>query len=270
MNNPNEKKSVYVLAVVLYYIVTSIAALLLGKIQPATHIPEIIIQLTQFGPTIGVIIVILIFSKKLNLHLAKGVQLNSIVLKRLLTAVLLVVAIFTLSIVWFKINGHNIIYSNPGSLSQPFLMILIAQFIGAAGEEFGWRCFLQPFLQSRLGVLLSSILVGLLWGLWHVGIFSKGAAFAGFFLLMTIALSIIMGELLRYSKGNHLFISTAFHALINIGLLLFFKEEDGNVFAMGTVAVVCTVVSIGIYFFNNLTSHASKLKNTYSGELNEK
>ena len=267
MNKSNEKKLFYVLAVVIYYIVTSIAALLLGMIQPATHIPEIIIQLTQFGPSIGVIAVLLIFSKKLNLHLALGFQLNSIVLKRILTAVLLVVVIFVLSIVWFKMNGNNIDYSSPGSLSQPFLIIVIAQFIGAAGEEFGWRCFLQPFLQSRLGVLFSSILVGLLWGLWHVGIFAQGPAFAGFFLLMAITLSIIMGELLRHSKGNHLFISTIFHALINIGLLLFFNEENGDVFAMGTVAIVCTIISICVYFFNNLTSHSSNLKNTYSDEL---
>jgi membrane protease YdiL (CAAX protease family) len=267
MNIPNEKKAFYVLAVVVFYIVTSIAALLLGMIQPATHIPEIIIQLTQFGPTIGVISVILIFSKKLNLRLAKSLKFNSIVLKRLLIAVLLVAEIFALSIVWFKINGHDIVYSNPSSLSQPFLLILIAQFIGAAGEEFGWRCFLQPFLQSRIGVLLSSIIVGLLWGLWHVGIFAQGAAFAGFFLLMAIALSIIMGELLRHSKGNNLFISTTFHALINIGLLLLFNEEDGDVFAMGTVAVVCTLVSISVYLFNNFTSHDSKLKNTYSDEV---
>jgi membrane protease YdiL (CAAX protease family) len=267
MNKPNEKKLFYVLAAVVYYIVTSIAALLLGIIQPATHIPEVIIQLTQFGPTIGVITVILIFSRKLNLHLAIGLRLNSFVLKRLLTAAFLVVVIFALSIVWFLMNGHDIVYSSPRSLSQPFLIILIAQFIGAAGEEFGWRSFFQPFLQSRLGVLLSSILVGLLWGLWHVGIFAKGAAFAGFFLVMTIALSIIMGELLRHSKGNHIFISTAFHALINIGLLLFFSEEDGDVYAMGTVAVVCTAVSIGVYFFNNFTSNASKLKNAYSGEV---
>jgi len=267
MNKSNEKKSFYFLAIVIYYIITSVAALLLGMVQPSTHIPEIIIQLTQFGPTIGVITILLIFSKKLNLHLALGFRLNSIVLKRILTAVLLVVIIFVLSIVWFKMNGHNILYSNPDSLSQPFLIILIAQFIGAVGEEFGWRCFLQPFLQSRLGVLFSSILVGLLWGLWHVGIFAEGPAFAGFFLLMAITLSIIMGELLRHSKGNHLFISTTFHALINIGLLLFFNEEDGNVFAMGTVAVVCTVVSIGVYLFNNFTSHFSKLKNTYSDEM---
>ncbi|KRF67236.1 hypothetical protein ASG99_16545 [Bacillus sp. Soil768D1] len=267
MNNANEKKSFYILAAVVYYIITSIAALLLGIIQPATHIPEVIIQLTQFGPTIGVITVLLIFSRKLNLHLAKGLLLNSIVLKRLLTAVFLVVVIFALSIVGFLINGHDIVYSNPASLSQPFLIIVIAQFIGAAGEEFGWRSFFQPFLQSRLGVLLSSILVGLLWGIWHVSIFAKGAAFAGFFLLMAIALSIIMGELLRHSKGNHLFISTAFHALINIGLLLFFSDEAGDVYAMGTVAVVCTAVSIGVYLFNNLPPLAPKLKKTRSGEV---
>ena len=113
MNNSHVKKSFFFLAAVIYYIVTSIAALLLGIIQPATHIPEGIIQLTQFGPTIGVITVLLIFPRKLNPHLAIGLRLNFIVLKRLLTAVFLVVVIFVLSILWFLINEVMMLFIRP-------------------------------------------------------------------------------------------------------------------------------------------------------------
>ncbi len=40
----------------------------------------------------------------------------------------------------------------------------------ALGEEYGWRAFLTYSLANilGLGVLLSTILVGVIWGLWHI------------------------------------------------------------------------------------------------------
>jgi len=37
-------------------------------------------------------------------------------------------------------------------------------------EEFGWRGFALPQLQQRHNGLLSALLVGLAWGLWHLGL----------------------------------------------------------------------------------------------------
>lgn len=36
------------------------------------------------------------------------------------------------------------------------------------GEEYGWRYFLQPRLQSRFGMRGGVLLLGVLWGLWHL------------------------------------------------------------------------------------------------------
>lgn len=36
------------------------------------------------------------------------------------------------------------------------------------GEEYGWRYFLQPVLQKKYGVRKGIILVGLIWGMWHL------------------------------------------------------------------------------------------------------
>ena len=46
-------------------------------------------------------------------------------------------------------------------------MSLIA---GTIGEEFGWRCFAQPRLHKRYGALRASLLVGLIWGTFHLWI----------------------------------------------------------------------------------------------------
>lgn len=38
------------------------------------------------------------------------------------------------------------------------------------GEEYGWRGFLQPLLQKRFGPISGVLLLGVLWGLWHLPI----------------------------------------------------------------------------------------------------
>ena len=49
----------------------------------------------------------------------------------------------------------------------PSYFITIAAFFG---EEYGWRYFLQPALQKRLGMTRGIFAVGIIWGLWHLPI----------------------------------------------------------------------------------------------------
>jgi membrane protease YdiL (CAAX protease family) len=39
---------------------------------------------------------------------------------------------------------------------------------GSLGEELGWRGFAQPRLQTRYSALRASIIVGIIWGTWHL------------------------------------------------------------------------------------------------------
>jgi len=59
----------------------------------------------------------------------------------------------------------------------------------ALGEEFGWRGFALPRLQSRISPLGSALLIGLLWGGWHLpadylGLGDQGWLFLPNFILL--------------------------------------------------------------------------------------
>lgn len=49
-----------------------------------------------------------------------------------------------------------------------FTLGLLARAIGAFGEEVGWRGFLTPRLYKLFGFKATSILVGLIWIIWHI------------------------------------------------------------------------------------------------------
>ncbi|MBE9915881.1 CPBP family intramembrane metalloprotease [Paenibacillus donghaensis] len=182
-------------------------------------------------------------------------------------AVLIVVAIFVAALAWYGLSGHTIDFTNPFDLAHPIWLIVIAQFIGAAGEEIGWRCFLQPTLQTRMGVLLSSVVVGLLWGVWHVGVFTEGWLYASSFILFAVCLSVILGELLR-GKRLKLPTATTFHALINLALLLWFKEEGGDAYAMATMAIATLIAAVCVLIVHSVrTGRGTRKSNNTFPEL---
>ncbi|MGB5227569.1 MAG: CPBP family intramembrane glutamic endopeptidase, partial [Eudoraea sp.] len=47
-------------------------------------------------------------------------------------------------------------------LPQLVVIVMIA-----IGEEYGWRGYLLPRLMKKFNVFYSSIILGLIWGLWH-------------------------------------------------------------------------------------------------------
>lgn len=101
------------------------------------------------------------------------------------------------------------------ALITTFLIYLLA----AIPEEVAWRGFALPRLQSRYNALMSSLIVGILWALWHLPLlFIKGSIMATYplipFFLGTIASAVIYTWLYNNSSGSVLNV-TVFHAVSN-------------------------------------------------------
>src|SRR3954453_524814 len=95
---------------------------------------------------------------------------------------------------------------NPLVLLVTFPLILI--FGGPLGEEPGWRGFALPHLQPLHGPLVGSLILGILWALWHLPLFWSGVwtpptvPNVVMFILMTTALTIIMTWVFNNAKGS--------------------------------------------------------------------
>src|SRR5919107_2775287 len=99
-------------------------------------------------------------------------------------------------------------------------------FVLIVGEELGWRGYALPRLLAQRSALAASLILGVLWGLWHLPtFFVPGAPQHGLpitaFLLLTVAYSVLFTWIYLHTVGSVL-LATLFHGAINLsqGLLL--------------------------------------------------
>ena len=91
---------------------------------------------------------------------------------------------------------------------------------GPLGEEPGWRGFALPRLQGRSGPLVGSLVLGVLWALWHLPLFWSGVwtpptvANILMFIVMITALTIMMTWVFNHVRGS-LLIMMLMHASFN-------------------------------------------------------
>ncbi|MFF5204879.1 CPBP family intramembrane glutamic endopeptidase [Streptosporangium sp. NPDC000396] len=228
----------------VFLAVAFVAAGALGAMQPVTGIPAEVIQLTQFGPALGVGVVALLWPARVRPALAEAFRGRGRHGGRGLLLPATAPLIIALCVTAYGVLTGDVRFTHPSALHNPFAMIVVAQLIGACGEEIGWRCFLQPLLRTRFGPLASSIAVGVLWGVWHVPVFAQAPAYAGAFLLATVSMSVVMGLALDRIRSSRLLLSGGFHTLINLGLLLFMDEESGAVLPMALFGTACLAVAL--------------------------
>lgn len=106
-------------------------------------------------------------------------------------------------------------YASIVSLPFNYLMTIAAFF----GEEYGWRYFLQPVMQKKFGMKAGVILLGIVWGLWHLPVdtmfYTKDSVpqmIVGQ-IITCVSIGIFFGFV--YLKTNNIWICVAMHFLNN-------------------------------------------------------
>lgn len=132
----------------------------------------------------------------------------------------------------------------------PWLMapaLFLAFFIAAIGEELGWTGYAFDPMQDRWGALKASIVLGLVWGLFHLIPDLQNGHAANWILwqrLGTVARRVLIVWLYN-NTGKSVFSAILFHAMDNVSWVLFpnyGSHYDPFVTSMITFLVVGIVI----------------------------
>lgn len=157
-----------------------------------------------------------------------------------------VVALLGYPLIWLAalaLKGN--LSEEVAKLSLPFgvLSTFAVSFLAAMPESIGWRGFAQARLQQKHTALVASLIVGVLWALWHLPLlYVNGSVMAdyplGWFIVAVIARSVIHAWLFNSTGGSLLFV-TLYHAASNsVGPFLGIEQ----VIVESVVAVALVIV----------------------------
>src|SRR4028119_395994 len=103
-------------------------------------------------------------------------------------------------------------------------------FVLIVGEELGWRGYALPRLLAGRSALSASLILGVLWGAWHLPTFfvpgapQYGLPFSAF-VLLTVAYSVVFSWVYLHTRGSVL-IATLLHGAINFSQGFFLGGID--------------------------------------------
>jgi len=126
----------------------------------------------------------------------------------LVVCVLLPLACLPLFITLLVVSGIPIPSLSRINLSAYFYAAFIGKGLLGNGlyEEIGWRGFALPCLQRRYSALTSSLMIGLVWALWHIPFLVYQSPFPwrylALFIPQTMVLSVIFTWVYNTTDGN--------------------------------------------------------------------
>lgn len=137
-----------------------------------------------------------------------------------------------------------------GNLGDPFpfspwytiLPALVKALLIGPIEEFGWRGLALPLLQRRMTPIRAALVVGTIWGLWHIPAFMLSGtpqdswSFPAFFIAV-VAASVIVTAMFNASGGS-LLVAALFHAQTNGPAWPDAQPWDTVTFAVFALAIV--------------------------------
>lgn len=142
-------------------------------------------------------------------------------------------------------------YKN-GAPIYAIVFMIPMMLLGGGLEEAGWRYILQPELEKKYNFIISTLLVSVIWWLWHLPLFYiQGVAqnelnyFA--FGINILGLSFALAIIRRIFKS--VWLCVLFHCIINSLSGIFIVNDNiwGNIFS----AIILILVSLIILLFHS-------------------
>jgi uncharacterized protein len=190
-------------------------------------------EVMAMGPSIAAFLVVIIFGGKqgiMNLLRPFGRWRAGIVLWAI--AILGPALLYLLGVGVYLISGgeappFTMIREELNLIPLYLVLVVLMPWNGPVGEEFGWRGYVLPSLQKSYGPLAASLVIGAIWGFWHLPSFfaplgvvgaltvQLGYIFIPLYALGTISNSIFMTWLYNKTNASALIAGIIWHAAIN-------------------------------------------------------
>ena len=209
--------------------------LILGSLHIQTPVGAALNIVAIAGPSIAALVLAIVLGRSELRCLLAGFSLSRWSGRWTVVALVLplamMVAAIAVSVAAFGAPRPAVTFSLAGVMLVEFVRVLFLG--GPVEEELGWRGFALPRLQQHRNALDASILLGLVWGFWHLPLYfvlgtgqsamlSAGTnpAFAiGGFIGWTIGLSVLFTWLFNQTGGS-LIVVILFHASVNLAAFL--------------------------------------------------
>lgn len=129
-----------------------------------------------------------------------------------------------------------------------FLIVFMIPFmlIGGGLEEAGWRYILQPELEEKLGFTLSTIIVSVIWWLWHLplffinGVSQYGTSYLAFGISI-VGLSFALATIRK--NTDSVWMCVLFHCIVNSlsGIYVIKSNILGNIVST-VLLIICAYI----------------------------
>jgi membrane protease YdiL (CAAX protease family) len=136
------------------------------------------------------------------------------------------------------------------------MFLLEGLVTGPLGEEPGWRGYALAKLQGRYNALLASLILGILWSLWHLPLFFIAGTFQShisflIFAISTTGYAFLITWIYNHTRGSVL-LTLLFHTALNTTEFFLPFSLDANWLGAAVVwlAVLIVVVVTGPTLFS--------------------
>lgn len=256
----------------------TLPALLENGLQDNTHLTLVLLSFAMIlfsGPLLAAVIAYAIESGRKGIRQLWETSTRWRIGGRWYGIMLAIIVLINLPAFLFGlIRGPLPTASQVGTILIWFLPVFLYTFFASGLEEPGWRGYALPNLQAHHSAKRSSVILGIIWGIWHWPIFipvytsglnSPGGvpqAVTTLFIQLTLYIisSMISGALIYtwlYNRTNSVFLCMLFHTLHNNVLTyvaMLFPAIAQSIPLFGTISQWIIAIVLMRFFWTEVES----------------
>lgn len=242
------------------------------------RLPDLLLLVMSYMPTLAAVIVTGWTEGKAGIRaLFRKLLIGRVGLHWYIFAIFGFAAICAGAIGLANVVSESLIPFLPDNLPQPSSTLEAVLFITfiftistlVNGEELAWRGFALPGLQAKYNALTSSLILGVIWGLFHLPLFftltssQAGTSFVGF-LISTISLTIIFTWMYNHTRGSVL-LAYLLHGSANTWTRIFAVDHNTDPWVSGAMIglpLLIAVILVVAFGAENLSRNQKRIQHS--------